>query len=320
MQLIRHNDTFRLLKPSAYENCPDSAKGSVVALGNFDGVHPGHQQVIGQAVSMAKKLGVPSSVLSFRPHPISVLLHRPTPLRLTNFRQRVRLIEKLGIDFLFMVKFDNEFSTLSAEDFVAKLLVEHLGIKHVVIGDDFIFGHKREGNVELLKSMSKTHGFTLTQVQSVNYNGDTRYSSSSVRESLREGNISEASAKLGHPYIIEGRVKKGKQLGRTINVPTANIKLNNYLRPKFGVYSCIANIEGEYHKAVCNIGNKPTIGSDEDLLEAHIFNFDQDIYGKRIEVELKEFIRAEEKFEDLTALTTQINADIATAKEMLSCS
>ena len=319
MQLIRHNDTFRLQKRSLYKNCPDSAKGAVVALGNFDGVHLGHKVVINQAIKLANEMGCPSAVLTFRPHPMSVLLHRPTALRLTNFKQRVKLIADLAVDYIFMVKFDNEFSTLSAEDFVSKLLVEHLGIKHIVIGDDFIFGHKREGNADLLKQMSATHGFTVTQVESVQYSDNTRYSSSSVRESIKAGDITEAVKKLGHEYIIQGRVINGEQKGRTINVPTANIRLHNYLRPKFGVYSCLVTVDGKTYKAICNIGNKPTVGGQEDLLEAHIFDFNEDIYGKVIDVELKSFIRQEQKFEDFTALTTQINADIRTAKELLSC-
>ncbi len=320
MKLIRHNDLFRKYN-TAYNNIPKQAYGAVVALGNFDGVHKGHQIIIQNTVDIAKSENKPSAVLTFLPHPLMVLRHHPEPISINNFAQKFRYIEKLGIDYMTAIAFTNEFSTLSGEDFIAQVLVGHLKISHIIVGDDFIFGRKRSGDINLLKKMSQEHGFSLTQISTISNDiSHVRYSSSKARTHIENGDIQNAVEILGHDFIIQGRVIKGQQKGTSISIPTANIALKDYLRPRFGVYVCeVKTNNSSFLSAICNIGNKPTFDGEDDLLEVHIFDFNENIYGQKIDVKLIKFLRDEKKFDNVDALVNQIHQDIAKAKEYFSC-
>ncbi len=313
MQIIRH-----------YKFCSEVARNSVVALGNFDGVHLGHKAVIGKACKIAQENSLPSAVMTFEPHPVSVLRPDIPPLRITPFRTKAVLIRELGVDVLFAIRFDRDFAQITAEDFIEKILLENLGVRHVVIGYDFIFGHNREGNAGLLRKMSEKHGFGLTQVNEQG-SGDLSYSSTRIRRCLQNGDIAQACNMLGHDYVIEGVVVRGDARGREIGFPTANIRLGGYMRPAFGVYAADVSIQKSEARnqkpeyitlsAVVNIGRKPTFGGEEDLLEAHIFDFNRDIYGRRICVTLRKFLRPEQKFNNADELKEQINNDCKQARE-----
>lgn len=310
MKLFRHTADF-----------PHDLRGVSVALGNFDGVHRGHRAVIAAAQERAKVLGAPSAVLTFEPHPRSLFRPDDTPFRLTPFRIKARLIEAMGVDALIVVPFDRAFSRRTAAAFVAEVLVRDLGVRHVVAGYDFVFGHNRGGDMALLARMGAELGFGVTEVKPVGDAAGTVFSSTRVRELLRDGRPDAAADILGHPFEIEGRVEHGDKRGRTIGFPTANVELGEYLRPRFGVYAVLAGIdEGTrtvWHKGVANLGLRPTVGGLTERLEVHLFDFDGDLYGRHLRVQLRAFIRPEMKFAGLDALKAQIAADAEAARAAL---
>jgi riboflavin kinase/FMN adenylyltransferase len=304
-----------------YTELPAAIRGGVVALGNFDGVHLGHQVVIGAALEQAKKLDVPCGVMTFEPHPRQIFTPDTPPFRLTPWRIKARLIEELGLDFLVMQHFDRDFATKTAQEFIDDVLVEGLGAKGVVIGYDFCFGKGRGGNVRMLEAHG---GFQVSAIgRQVTDEGHT-YSSNLIRQALQDGQPRLASSLLGRPWEIEGRVEQGDQRGRTIGFPTANIHLADYLRPMIGVYAVRAGIDrgGATHwiDGVANLGRRPTFGKEDLLLEAHLFDFDGDLYGRHLRVALHQFIRPERKFAGLDALKAQIALDSQTARTLLSAS
>ena len=299
-----------------------SDRGSVVAIGNFDGVHNGHRAVIAAATSRAAELGAPAAALSFEPHPRAVFQPDIAPFRLTPFRSKARRIETLGIDLLFVLHFDLEFSRGSAEDFVEGTLVGGLGVRHVVVGEDFVFGHGRRGTAEFLRKAAESHGFDVTVVPPASGPDGTVYSSTRIRQLLRDGKPRDAAAQLGRPWEIEGRVEAGERRGRTIGFPTANIDLGEYLRPATGVYAVRAGLDraGEagsetvWYDGVANLGHRPTFGGDGLVLEVNIFDFSEDIYGRHLRVALVEHLRPEKKFDGIEALRAQIAEDAARAR------
>jgi riboflavin kinase / FMN adenylyltransferase len=304
-----------------FENLPDEVRGASVAVGNFDGVHLGHRAVIGEAGRIARDQGLPWAVLSFEPHPRSLFSPDQKPFRLTPFRIKARHIEELGVDNMIVLHFDPQFASLSADDFVMKVLVEGLGAKHVVSGYDFVFGHKRAGNCELLLHKGQEVGFDFTCVSAVD-DGETVYSSTSVRECLKAGDPRGAAKLLGRPFEIEGRVEHGDRRGRTIGFPTANLHLGEYLRPALGVYAVRAGIdEGTDTKwldGVANFGNRPTFDKKDAIFEAHLFDFDGDLYGRHLRIALVDFLREEKKFDGLDDLKAQIAIDSDIAKQILA--
>lgn len=294
MRIIRH-----------YHECPPQARHTVLALGNFDGMHLGHQAVIQQTLDIAQTSQLQPAVMTFEPHPTAVL--RPgQPFRLMNFHERAEYLKDMGITTLFAQAFNAAFSRLSADDFVRNVLVEALAVRHVVIGRDFVFGHKRSGNAVFLHEKASQFGFGFTQLGAV-----SDYSSSAIRQALQRGDVTYANQSLGRHYSITGRVIKGDQRGRFLGFPTANISLKDRIRPGFGVYKAIATIDGADYPAAVNIGRKPTFEGAEECIEAHILHFNRDIYGKRIKIALIEYLRPEQKFESLEALKQQIARDIA---------
>jgi len=293
-------------------------RGAVIAVGNFDGVHVGHRAVISEAGRIAKANGAPWGVLSFEPHPRAVFQPNIEPFRLTPFRAKAEAIEGLGVDFLIAQRFDMAFSKMSASDFIEKYLMDGLGVRHVVAGYDFRFGFKRQGSCETLLAEGAKFGFDFTAVAAASDDGGGLYSSSRARELLAQGDVESAAEVLGRPFEIEGRVLSGDRLGRQIGFPTANVGLGPYIRPKFGVYAVRAHLaDGRLVDGVANIGARPTVGGAIPRLEANLFDFDEDIYGQRIAVQLIAFLRDEKKFDGLDALKAQIARDAAQAREVL---
>ncbi len=310
--------TMRIFR---HDNVGAADRGAVVAIGNFDGVHLGHRQVIERAGARAKAAAAPHAVLTFEPHPRSVLHPDALPFRLTPFRTKSRLIEALDVDLLFTVHFDQAFAQQSAEDFVERVLVQGLGARHVVVGYDFVFGHHRRGTPALLAEEGRRLGFAVTIIDPVATPGGPVYSSTRIREHLAQGRPREAAALLGRFWEVEGRVERGDERGRTIGFPTANLRLEDYLRPAAGVYAVRAGIEAEgrveWHDGVANFGRRPTVGGSDLRLEVHLFDFAGDLYGRHLRVELVDYLRPEQKFAGLDALKAQIAADARRAREVL---
>ncbi|HEY1506894.1 MAG TPA: bifunctional riboflavin kinase/FAD synthetase [Stellaceae bacterium] len=305
-----------------HTSASDDARGAVVAAGNFDGVHLGHQAVLGEAKTLAQSLGAPFAVLTFEPHPRVVFQPGLPPFRLTPFRAKSLVLETLGVDLLFTLHFDAAFARKTAEKFVAEVLVEGLGAKAVVVGYDFVFGNKRRGTAELLTSEGGRHGFAVKIVAPVAATGGVVYSSTQIREHLVAGRPREAAALLGRPWEIDGRVEVGDRLGRTIGFPTANIDLADYLRPAPGVYAVRAGIEErgktEWHGGAANLGWRPTVGGKDLRFETNLFDFSGDLYGKHLRVALIERLRPEQRFAGLDALKAQIAADVVQARQILA--
>ncbi|HKF70838.1 MAG TPA: bifunctional riboflavin kinase/FAD synthetase [Stellaceae bacterium] len=311
MRILRH--------PAVLE---PADRGSVVAIGNFDGVHKGHQIVIGRAAETARGLGAPLSVLTFEPHPYHVFHPEAPPFRLTPFRAKAHHIEALGVDLLFVLPFDLNFSKVSADDFVRTLIVEGLAARHAVVGYDFHFGHQRGGTPEVLRKLGQRWGFGVTVVAPLGVASGTVYSSTRIRQQLTAGQVRDAAILLGRPFEIDGRVELGDRRGRTIGFPTANLRLGDTIRPAGGVYAVRVQIEGEtpprWRDGVANLGTRPTVGGTDLRLEAHLFDFADDLYGKHLRVALIEHLRPERKFAGLDELKAQIAADAAQAQAILA--
>ena len=299
-----------------WQATPAEWRGGVVALGNFDGVHRGHQMLIRHAATRAKALGAPLLVLTFEPHPRRFFVPDTGPFRLTLLPAKVRLLAECGVQAVLAQRFDVGFAALSADAFIDDVLLAGLGARHVVCGYDFTFGARRGGNVERLREDGKTKGLGVTVLDPVMREGEI-YSSTSIREALRAGWASEAAELLGHDWEIEGPVELGDQRGRTIGFPTANVALGEHLRPRFGVYAVRALVEGTWRDAVANLGRRPTFGKLQENFEVHLFDFSGDLYGKTLRVALIDFIRPEMKFAGLDQLKAQIAADGQAARKIL---
>ncbi len=311
MQVLRH-----------YDDVPEALKRSVVAIGNFDGIHRGHQEVIAKAGRLAHELEGPQAVLTFEPHPRSFFAPDAPPFRLTPFRIKARLIEALGVDLLVALHFDKALSHLSAEDFAHRVLGEGLGARHVVVGENFHFGHKRRGDVSLLRRIGREHGFDVSAISHIRGPGGDPYSSSLIREYLAQGNPTRAALLLGRYFEIEGRVQEGEKLGRSLGYPTANVAQGEILLPAFGVYAVRAAIdhgtEVVWHAGVASLGVRPTVGGTTPLLEVHLFDFDDDIYGRHMRVALVDFQRPEIKFDSVEAMKVQMKEDERRARMTLA--
>jgi len=300
-----------------WRSVPAEWKGGVVALGNFDGVHRGHQALLARAAEQAAALKVPMVALTFEPHPRRFFVPDTGPFRLTLPPAKTRLLAEYGVQAVLAQHFDAAFAALTAEAFIADVLLKGLGARHVVCGYDFTFGARRSGNVEQLHAESQAQGFGVTVLDPVMREGEI-YSSTRIREALRAGWVSEAVGLLGHGWEIEGAVELGDQRGRTIGFPTANVALGEHLRPRFGVYAVRALVDGTWRNAVANLGKRPTFGKLQENFEVHLFDFAGDLYGKVLRVELVDFIRPEMKFAGLDQLKAQIAADGAAARTLLA--
>lgn len=294
-------------------------------MGNFDGLHRGHAVLIGQARDLARAKGRPVAVLTFEPHPRSVFFPATEPFRLTPFRVKERELARLGIDLLFVQHFDLGFAAKSAEDFIEEVIVEAIGASHVVVGWDCTFGNRRRGTPDLLRAAGLRRGFGVTVLEPVRGDDATVYSSTHIRELLKAGKPREAAALLGRFWEIDGRVAVGDKRGRTIGFPTANLGLDDYLHPAFGVYAVRVSgdgpddpLSGRTIDGVANLGLRPTVGGLVPRLEAHLFDIDVDLYGRHLRVALIDFIRPEQKFGGLDALKAQIAEDATKARAILA--
>jgi riboflavin kinase / FMN adenylyltransferase len=297
-------------------------RGGVLALGNFDGLHLGHQAVLGMAVEIARENGMSAGAMTFEPHPRLFFKPDQEPFLLSPFRIKARLIAALGLDYLFVQSFDGDFQQRSAENFVSEILVDGLGISRIVVGYDYVFGFQRKGNIELLNELAARYGFGVTAVGELTLPGSVRYSSTNVRNVLKQGRPDDAAKLLGRFWEIEGRVEHGDQRGRTLGFPTANVAYRDYLHPKKGVYAIRAGIDHGadtvWHDGVANFGNRPTFDKKGVMLEAHLFDFAGDLYARHLRVALVDYIRPEQKFDGLEALKDQIKADSETARRLLA--
>ncbi len=306
-----------------FDDLPAACRGAVVAIGNFDGVHRGHRALIAEAKLQAEARRSALAVLSFEPHPQEYFKPSPVSFRLTPLRAKARLLADLGVDVLFALPFDGDMARRTPQDFVQNILVAGLGIGGAVVGHDFEFGQRRAGNLATLAYMGEMEGFSVTAFDTVTASGDEKISSTLIRQMLKEARPEEAARLLGHAWAVEARVEHGDARGRTMGFPTANMHLGHCLAPAFGVYAVRVNIlEGDRavarHDGVANFGIRPMYQVNVPLLETHLFDFDGDLYGKYLSVELIRYIRPEAKFPSLDALIAQIAADAAKARTILA--
>ena len=295
-------------------------RGAIAAVGNFDGVHLGHKAVIGQAQHAARLAGAPSAVLTFEPHPRMLFQPDAPAFRLTSADARAEAIAALGTNILFELGFDMEFSHVSAEDFITGILHRGLGLRHVVIGHDFFFGHRRRGTPEMLQEYGIRLGFGVSVIDPVTEQDGAVYSSSRIRQCLKEGDPRGAAALLGRPWDVTATVIHGDQRGRTIGFPTANLQLEDILHPAHGVYAVRARDEESdvWWSGVANFGRRPTVNDRGPLLEVNLFDVSPDLYGRKLRVQFIDFIRPEMKFSGLDELKAQIARDADAARQTLS--
>jgi riboflavin kinase/FMN adenylyltransferase len=297
---------------------PAPFRGGIVALGNFDGFHKGHQAVVGRAVARARAEGRPALVATFDPHPMRFFRPDSPWFRLTTMDQRARLIEAAGVDAMYVFRFDAAFAAASPEQFAADWLAGRLGAAGIVTGGDFTFGRNRGGDVQLLAELGAAHGFSAEAVAPVT-DGGLPVSSTRVREALRAGDCDTAARLLTRPFTIEGVVEHGDKRGRAIGYPTANLSLDRYLRPRFGVYAVRGRLaDGTVLDGAANLGIRPTFQPPRELLEPYFFDFTGNLYGQTIAVELHAFLRAEAKFDSLDALVAQMAKDCDEARLRLA--
>ncbi|RUO45047.1 bifunctional riboflavin kinase/FAD synthetase [Idiomarina aquatica] len=321
-------------------------RGCVLTIGNFDGVHLGHQAVLRQVRAKAEALGVPSAVMTFEPQPQELFQPEQAPARLTNWREKYLALRDQDVDRHIVIEFNKKFASQPAREFIEKTLVEKLGVKFLVVGDDFRFGYKREGDFSLLQQAGKELGFEVVDTRSYRQQ-QQRVSSTAIRKALEEGDFKNAEAMLGRPYQMQGKVVHGRKNGRTIGFPTANIPLKRLKSPLHGVFAVTVTVDekvglscepsehpkpraegSELHRAkrltreaydgVANLGTRPTLNGDEVQLEVHLFDFSGNLYGQRVTVTPVAKLRAEQRFASLEHLKQQIEKDAARAKQLLA--
>ncbi|MEM6267471.1 MAG: bifunctional riboflavin kinase/FAD synthetase [Pseudomonadota bacterium] len=298
---------------------PEALRGAIVALGNFDGFHQGHQAVAGEAIEWAKAEGRPSIIATFDPHPVRFFKPDVPPFRLTTLEQRQELYLAAGATAMLVFHFDAELAGTSAEDFIDDILLARLGAHGVVTGEDFTFGRKAAGNVALLEKHGDSKGLRARVVSPVS-DAEQVVSSSRVRAALTEGDPQLAAELLTRPFAIRGVVEHGDKRGRTIGYPTANLSLDKYLRPKYGVYAVTGKVlsTGKVLTGAANLGIRPNFNPPKELLEPHFFDFSGDLYGQEIEIAFHHFLRGEARFDGIEALTAQMEKDCIRAKQLLS--
>ena len=290
---------------------------AAVTVGNFDGVHRGHQTLVARAVARAREAGERAVVLTFEPHPARVLDPAGAPAALSTPAQKEELLAGLGVDRLAVLPFDAAVAALSPEAFAREVLAEALGARHVVVGESFRFGHRRGGDARRLAALGEELGFSVSAVPAVLERGGP-VSSSRVREELARGDVAAARALLGRPYFVDARVARGDGRGRTIGVPTANLEPENEVRPARGVYAGRCRIPGGATRvAVVNLGERPTFGGGRATVEAHLLDFDGDLYGERVRLEFHARLRDEERFAGALALVARIREDVARARALV---
>jgi riboflavin kinase/FMN adenylyltransferase len=286
----------------------------VLAIGNFDGVHLGHAALVQQLVAASARLHLAPTVLTFEPHPREFFAPESAPARLTTLREKLELLADCGVSQAMICPFNKAFSALSAEEFIEKVLVRGLLVRHLIIGDDFRFGRGRLGDFALLQATGQREGFSVEAMQSVTVDGE-RVSSSGVRRALAAGDMEHAARLLGRPYIIDGQVSHGDKIGRQLGFATANIRIRHNPLPMAGVFAVeVSGLGDQPLPGVANLGVRPTVGGTRPLLEVHLFDFDRDIYGAHISVRFVHKLRNEQRFPNFDALKAQIAADAAAAR------
>ncbi len=299
------------------EHLTSPLRNPVLTIGNFDGVHRGHLALFEKVKRRARALEGQSAVMTFQPHPLKIMEPERTPLLITPTEQKLELIAQAAIDVIFCIPFDRTFAGMGAEDFVKDILVERIGIKELVVGYDYTFGHQRTGNIDLLLQMGEDLGFQVHVVQPVRI-GSLVVSSTSIRDLVRAGNLSEAKTLLGRDYQISGTVVKGKNRGaRLLGFPTANLELVDELFPKKGVYAVQVLIDHQKYNGVTNIGHNPTFGQGPLSIETHILDFSGDLLGQAIKVIFMKRMRSEKTFESVEELALQIEEDVKAARAYL---
>lgn len=290
----------------------------VITIGNFDGVHSGHRVLFNRVKEWARRLDGHSMVMTFHPHPVEVLSPGNGPRFITAHQRKLELIAHSGIDATLVVPFSKEFAQISAYDFVESVLVRKIGVKAIIVGYDYRFGRNREGNIDFLRKLGKSMDFEVDMVSGIEMDGIV-VSSTTIRQLIQNGDLPEANKLLGRPYEISGTVVPGrKRGGRLLGFPTANIRMNDQVPPKLGVYVVEVEVEGQTYGGAANLGYNPTFGDTDLSLEAYIIDFDEDIYGKPITIKFLDRLREEKRFSGIEALIEQIKKDVQKAREFLA--
>jgi len=307
-----------MIRLDGHDRVNEPLRGGVIALGNFDGFHAGHQAVVGRAVRHAQDEGRPAIVATFDPHPVRFFKPDVAPFRLTTLDQRQELFAAAGADAMLVLPFDATLAGTTAEDFITELLLDRYGAAGVVTGADFVFGKGRGGNVVTLADHARRLGFFTEMVAPVD-DAEEVISSSRIREALQAGDCATAARLLTRPFTVRGQVQHGDKNGRLLGFPTANLDMGQYLRPRYGIYAVTGTLsDGRILKGAANLGIRPSFDPPKELLEPHFFDFAEDLYGQEIDVAFHAFIRPEAKFDDMDALMAQIAADCDAAKRLLA--
>jgi riboflavin kinase/FMN adenylyltransferase len=307
-----------MIRLDGHQRIEEPLRGGVIALGNFDGFHAGHQAVVGRAVRHAQDEGRPAIVATFDPHPVRFFKPDVPPFRLTTLDQRQELFAAAGANAMLVLPFDATLAGTTAEDFITGLLLERYGAAGVVTGRDFVFGKGRGGDVVTLAEHARTHGFFTEMVSPVD-DAEEVISSSRIREALQAGDCKTAARLLTRPFTVRGRVEHGDKNGRLLGFPTANIDMGNYLRPRYGIYAVTGRLpDGRELKGAANLGIRPSFVPPKELLEPHFFDFAEDLYGQDIDVAFHAFIRPEAKYDSMDALMAQIAKDCEAARGLLA--
>ena len=296
------------------QNIRPKHHGCVATIGNFDGVHLGHQSVLGQLAEKSEELGLPTALITFEPQPMEYFVPDKVPARLTRFREKILALQRYSVDRVCCLSFNEKLANLSAEDFIEEILVGKLGVKYLVVGDDFRFGQNRAGTFDMLVEAGKEHGFHVVSMHTFEIDAE-RVSSTRIRTALEKGEMSNAEKLLGRRYRMSGRVAHGEKLGRELGFPTANIHLHRHASPIQGIFVVeVFGLDKEPLQGVASIGTRPTVNETKALLEVFLFDFDQDIYGRHIQVSFLKKLRDEEKFDSLEELVEKIHNDVEQAQ------
>ena len=296
------------------QNIRPKHHGCVATIGNFDGVHLGHQAVLGQLAEKATELGLPSTLMTFEPQPMEYFVPDKVPARLTRFREKMLALQRYSVDRVFCLSFNEKLAKLKAEDFIQQVLVDKLGVKYLVVGDDFRFGANRSGTFEMLVEAGKNFGFQVVSMQTFEIE-EERVSSTRIRKALEKGDMPSAEKLLGRRYQMSGRVAHGEKLGRELGFPTANIHLHRQASPIQGIFVVeVFGLDDEPLQGVASIGTRPTVNETKALLEVFLFDFDQDIYGRHLQVSFLKKLRDEKKFDSLDELVKKIQSDVEQAQ------
>jgi riboflavin kinase/FMN adenylyltransferase len=306
-----------MLVVEGYQNVPDAARGSAIALGNFDGVHRGHQGLIALAVDKARELGIPAAVMLFEPHPREFFKPDEAHFRLTSLPQKLIELEKLGINLAVVVPFNQDFAALPPEEFIARVLVQALGVSHVAIGYDFFYGAGRKGTPDLMWRAGEELRFGVSVLAPVAHDGEV-VSSSGIRLKLAQGDVRAAAEDLGRNWRVSGKIVGGAKRGTGLGFPTANVPMPRGTSLAHGIYAVRAHVDGAVHDAAAYLGTRPTFDNGMPVLEVFLFDFDGDLYGHEMEVEFVEHVREDRKFDTPDALVTQMQADVARTREILA--